>query len=180
LYLPLSQSGFQKARPGNDAIYSHPVIERLASRVYLLPLPHAPGICSPIPLSFSTTSSKVLAASGGAPHVRSRLEPALTIPERSSLGDWQRTLNHTKLGRIMPSLTPSSPLPMRSARTPAERMRLFRRRRKFRRQVVKVEVDPGEVEALIDRGYLPPKDRDDLEVLAAAVTAFFSDALITP
>jgi hypothetical protein len=46
--------------------------------------------------------------------------------------------------------------------------------------VVKVEVDPGEVEALIDRGYLPPKDRDDLEVLAAAVTAFFSDALITP
>jgi hypothetical protein len=74
----------------------------------------------------------------------------------------------------MPSLTPSSPLPMRSARTPAERMR------KFRRQVVKVEVDPGEVEALIDRGYLPPKDRDDLEVLAAAVTAFFSDALITP
>jgi hypothetical protein len=80
----------------------------------------------------------------------------------------------------MPSLTPSSPLPMRSARTPAERMRLFRRRRKFRRQVVKVEVDPREVEALIDRGYIDPKDRDDLEVLAAAVTAFFSDALVTP
>ena len=59
-------------------------------------------------------------------------------------------------------------------------MRLFRRRRKFRRQVVKVEVDPPEVEALIDRGYLPPKDRDDLEILAAAVTAFFSDALVTP
>jgi hypothetical protein len=58
-------------------------------------------------------------------------------------------------------------------------MRLFRRRRKFRRQVVKVEVDPGEVGALIDRGYLAPKDRDNLEVLAAAVTAFFSDALMT-
>jgi hypothetical protein len=80
----------------------------------------------------------------------------------------------------MPSLTPSSPLPMRNARTPAERMRLFRRRRKFRRQVVKVEVDPGEVDALIDRGYLEPKDRDNLEVLAAAVTAFFSDGLMTP
>jgi hypothetical protein len=79
----------------------------------------------------------------------------------------------------MPSLTPSSPFPMRSARTPAERMRLFRRRRKFRRQVVKVEVEP-EVEALIDRGYIDPKDRDDLEVLAAAVTACFSDALMTP
>jgi hypothetical protein len=66
------------------------------------------------------------------------------------------------------------------AQTPAERMRLFRRRRKYRRQVVKVEVDPGEVDALIDRGYLEPKDRDDLEVLAAAVTACFSDALMTP
>jgi hypothetical protein len=39
---------------------------------------------------------------------------------------------------------------------------------------------PGEVGALIDRGYLAPKDRDNLEVLAAAVTAFFSDALMTP
>jgi hypothetical protein len=69
---------------------------------------------------------------------------------------------------------------MRSARTPAERMRLFRRRRKFRRQVVTVEVDPGEVDALIERGYIEPKDRDNLEVLAAAVTACFSDALMTP
>jgi hypothetical protein len=59
-------------------------------------------------------------------------------------------------------------------------MQLFRRRQKFRRQVVKVEVDPGEIDALIDRGYLEPKDRDDREVLAAAVTACFSDALMTP
>jgi hypothetical protein len=75
-----------------------------------------------------------------------------------------------------PQLTPH----MRNPKTPAERIRLFRRRRKFGRQVVKVEVDPGEVDALIDRGYLQPKDRDDPEVLAAAVTACFSDALITP
>jgi hypothetical protein len=46
--------------------------------------------------------------------------------------------------------------------------------------VVKVEVDPGEVEALIDRCYLQPKNRGDREALAAAVTAFFSDALVTP
>jgi hypothetical protein len=69
---------------------------------------------------------------------------------------------------------------MRNPKTPAERMRLFRRRRKFRRQEVKVEVDPGEVDALIDRGYLEPKDRDDQELLAAAVTACFYDALMTP
>ena len=63
-----------------------------------------------------------------------------------------------------PQLTPH----MRNPKTPAERIRLFRRRRKFRRQVVKVEVDPGEVDALIDRGYLEPQDRDDREALAAA------------
>jgi hypothetical protein len=67
-----------------------------------------------------------------------------------------------------------------AARSPAERMRFFRRRQKFRRQVVKVEVDPGEVDVLIDRGYLQPKHRDDLEALAAAVTACFSDGLMTP
>ena len=81
---------------------------------------------------------------------------------------------------MMASLDTTSRPQVRDAKTPAERMRLFRRRRKYRRQVVKVEVDPGEVDALIDRGYLQPKDRDDREVLAAAVTACFSDALMTP
>ena len=80
----------------------------------------------------------------------------------------------------MLSLRPSSLPPVRDAKSPAEPMRLFRRRRKFRRQVVKVEVDPVEVDALIDRGYLEAKDRDNRELLAAAVTACFSDALMTP
>ena len=44
----------------------------------------------------------------------------------------------------------------------------------------KSEVDPAEIDALIQRGYLGPSDRDDLEALGAAVTACFSDALITP
>ena len=48
-----------------------------------------------------------------------------------------------------PQLTPQ----MRDPKTPAERIRLFRRRQKFRRQLVMVEVDPREVDALIDRGY---------------------------
>jgi hypothetical protein len=33
---------------------------------------------------------------------------------------------------------------------------------------------------LIERSYLEPKDRDDREALAAAVTACFYDALMTP
>ena len=95
-------------------------------------------------------------------------------------GDWQPTLNRAKLGRIMPSLTSSSTLPVPGAKTSTERMRLFRKRRKFRRRVAKVEVDPAEIDALIQRGYLDPSDRDDLEALGAAVTACFSDALMTP
>jgi hypothetical protein len=79
----------------------------------------------------------------------------------------------TKLKRTLPSVDRNLSALVRQATSPAERMRLFRRRRKFRRQVVKVEVDSGEVDALIDRGYLEPKDRHDLEVLAAAVTACF-------
>jgi len=75
-----------------------------------------------------------------------------------------------------PQLTPQ----MRDPKTPAERIHLFRRRRKFRRQLVMVEVDPREVDALIDRGYLEPQDRDDREALAAAVNACFYDALMTP
>ena len=74
-----------------------------------------------------------------------------------------------------PQLTPQ----MRNPKAPAERIRLFRRRRKFRRQLVMVEVDPREVDMLIDRGYLEPQDRDDREALAAAVNACFSDALMT-
>ena len=38
---------------------------------------------------------------------------------------------------------------------------------------------PREVDALIERGYLEPQDRDDREALAAAVNACFSDALMT-
>jgi hypothetical protein len=58
-------------------------------------------------------------------------------------------------------------------------MRLFRKRRKFRRRVAKVEVDPAEIDVLIQRGF-DPSDGDDLEALGAAVTACFSDALMTP
>src|SRR5262249_23674742 len=118
--------------------------------------------------------------------VATRLEQPPLLREVSpraggqSLGDWQPTLNGMELKRIMPSVGPSSRSQVRNARTPAERMRLFRKRRKVQRKVVRVDGDPGEMDALIDRGYLDQKDRDDLEALAAAVNACFSDDLMTP
>ena len=37
-----------------------------------------------------------------------------------------------------------------------------------------------ELDGKIERGYLEPQDRDDREALADAVTACFSDAMMTP
>jgi hypothetical protein len=65
------------------------------------------------------------------------------------------------------------------SRTPAaERMRRYRRRRRWKRLVVRVELEPAEIEVLVERGYLT--DRDNLSLIEEAANAFISDALVTP
>jgi hypothetical protein len=44
---------------------------------------------------------------------------------------------------------------------------------------VRVEVDATEVDALVRRTYLEPKDREDLSEIGQAVSSFLSDALVT-
>jgi hypothetical protein len=51
--------------------------------------------------------------------------------------------------------------PTNTLQSTAERMRLYRRRRRRGRRIVRVEIDAAEVEALVRRGYLEPKDRED-------------------
>jgi len=58
-------------------------------------------------------------------------------------------------------------------------MRLYRRRRRYRRLNVRVDVDATEVDALLKRGYLKPEDRVDLSEIGQAVSAFLSDVLMT-
>ncbi|HXQ83475.1 MAG TPA: hypothetical protein VN769_05355 [Xanthobacteraceae bacterium] len=67
--------------------------------------------------------------------------------------------------------------PGRSPSPTAERMRLHRRRRRLKRRLVKIEIDPSEVDGLVKRGYLDPKQRDDLHEIEGAANTFFSDAL---
>jgi hypothetical protein len=67
--------------------------------------------------------------------------------------------------------------PARTSQSPAERMRLYRRRRRRGRRVVRVEIDAAEVEALVRRGYLEPKDREDASAIEAAANAAMSDLL---
>jgi hypothetical protein len=62
----------------------------------------------------------------------------------------------------------------------AERMRLYRHRRRRRLRPVTVEIDPVEIEALVKRGYLGPDQRDDWSEIQLAVSAFLSEQLATP
>ena len=44
-------------------------------------------------------------------------------------------------------------------------------------QDIRVEIDAAEVEALVRRGYLEPKDREDQSAIEAAANAAISDLL---
>ena len=60
----------------------------------------------------------------------------------------------------------------------AERMRQFRRRRRYRRLSVRTEVDQDVIDALIDRGYVEAAQRDNPAAIGEAVAAFLSDELV--
>jgi len=69
---------------------------------------------------------------------------------------------------VIPSSTPA-----------AERMRHYRRRRRWKRLVVRVELEPAEIEILVKCGYLDPRDRGNLGAIQDAANDFISDALVT-
>ena len=58
-------------------------------------------------------------------------------------------------------------------------MRQYRHRRRWKRLVVRVELDPAEIEVLVKRGYLGPRDRENLGPIEEAANNFVSDALVT-
>ena len=60
----------------------------------------------------------------------------------------------------------------------AERMRQFRRRRRYRRLSVRTEVDQDVIDALIDRGYVEAAQRDNPAAIGEAIGAFLSDELV--
>jgi hypothetical protein len=69
---------------------------------------------------------------------------------------------------------------MNGSSTPAaERMRQYRRRRGLKRLVVRIELEPAEIEVLVKRGYLDPRDKGNLGPIQEAANNFISDALVT-
>ena len=67
----------------------------------------------------------------------------------------------------------------RSSTSAAERMRQYRRRRRWKRLVVRVELEPAEIEVLVERRYLDPSDKENFGRIQEAANAFISDALVT-
>jgi hypothetical protein len=61
--------------------------------------------------------------------------------------------------------------------TAAERMRCYRERQRRQWRSVRIEISAVEIDALMKRRYLDPKNRDDLTAIGEAATAFISDAL---
>ena len=63
--------------------------------------------------------------------------------------------------------------------TPAvERMRQYRRRRRWKRLIVRVELDAIEIEALATRGYLDSREKGNLDAIQQAANDLISDALL--
>jgi hypothetical protein len=59
----------------------------------------------------------------------------------------------------------------------AERMREHRRRSRKGIRYVNIQLHRMEIDALVQKGYLPDKDRGDLKTLQCAVEAFVNDRL---
>ena len=69
-------------------------------------------------------------------------------------------------------------LPVRSSTSAAERMRLYRKRRRRGMRTVRILLHVTDIEALIRKGYLDHQPRDDRDAVGFAISSFVDDALI--
>ena len=63
-------------------------------------------------------------------------------------------------------------LPVRSSTSAAERMRLYRKRRRSGMRTVRILLHVTDIEALIRKGYLDQKSRDDRDAVEFAISSF--------
>jgi hypothetical protein len=67
--------------------------------------------------------------------------------------------------------------PPKVPRSPAERMRAYRRRRRRGVLSVRVGLGPSDIATLVKRGYLESEARKDLNAIEEAADTFISDSL---
>ena len=61
------------------------------------------------------------------------------------------------------------------ASTSAERMRRYRKRQRRRQRIIRVQIGPAEIEALVSRGFLGPGDREDTTAIQFGMSAFIDE-----
>ena len=67
--------------------------------------------------------------------------------------------------------------PIRSPSTGAERMREFRRRRRYGVLSIRIRLAPGYIDALIEKAYLKPEHRGDRNEIEIAIGDLITDTL---
>jgi hypothetical protein len=103
---------------------------------------------------------------GACPNIRGgiTIERDLRAGTKLWLTGWTKTITGGELVSLVVEIADNDGRPHQMIRSPslapaAKRMRVFRRRRRLRRLLVKLEIDRVEVDALVTRRYLKPEER---------------------
>jgi hypothetical protein len=59
----------------------------------------------------------------------------------------------------------------------AERNRRYRKRQRRGQRIIRVQIGPAEIEALVSGGFLGPGDREDTSAIAFGMSAFIDETL---
>jgi hypothetical protein len=65
----------------------------------------------------------------------------------------------------------------KAPRSAAERNRRYRRRQRRGQRIIRVQIGPAEIDALVSRGFLGPGDREDTIAIEWGMSAFIDEAL---
>lgn len=67
-----------------------------------------------------------------------------------------------------------------TSQSAAERMRRYRKRQGRGQRIIRVQIGPAEIEALISKGFLGPGDREDTIAIEYGLSVLIDDALGDP
>jgi hypothetical protein len=65
----------------------------------------------------------------------------------------------------------------KAAISAAERMRRYRKRQRRGQRIIRLQIGPAEIEALVSRGFLGPGDREDAIAIQFGMSALIDEAL---
>jgi hypothetical protein len=65
----------------------------------------------------------------------------------------------------------------RVPQSPAERMRHYRKRKRRGQRIIRLQIGPNEIEALVSRGFLGANDREDISAIEFGMSALVDQAL---